>query len=150
MAKKRPPMPSVDTVNKRYQDGLQNLFDQVLSDGIEKDDAFEVTDTGGPTMFPTSSSNPQRPRTLRAGYDYNTRVLTVVFRDGTWWDYRNVPSELWEAFKAADSKGKFLKASGLDSWNDMGESNVDEMPKHRRMQMNDINEFAEYMYGRNR
>lgn len=149
MAKRRPPIPPLDTVNQKYRDGVQTFLDQILSDGIEKDDAFEVTDTGGPAMFPTTSSNPQRPRTLKAGYDYNSRTLTVVFRDGTWWDYRDVPAEMWEAFKAAESKGKYLASSGLDSWRDMGESNVDEMPKHRRMQMSDLNEFAEYMYGRN-
>lgn len=148
MAKKRPPLPSWEEMSKGYENAAQRWLDTLLAEGTpQKDEAFEVADSGGPAMFPTTSSNPEKPRTLKAGYDYSTNTLTVVFRDGTWWDYRGVSPEMWAAFKAADSKGKFLRTSGLDSWGNMGPSDVDSMPKHRREQMNDIKEFADYMYG---
>lgn len=125
------------------------LLDNMLSEAevSARDESFEVVDTGGPAMLPTTSSNPTRPRTLKAGYDYEHQTLVVVFRDGTWWEYRNVPVTLWEGFKSAESKGRYLRESGLDQWDSMGPANVDNMPKHRREALNDLQEFTEYMYG---
>jgi len=74
----------------------------------------------------TPSINPPRPRTHAAGYDPSEMTLTIVFRDGTWWNYYNVPPEVWDAFKAAPSPGRFLRdhvidgSLTLDTWNDMG------------------------------
>jgi hypothetical protein len=110
------------------------------------DDAFDVLDQGGPTMMTTSSTNPTKPRTLQAGYDIATKKLVVIFRDGTWWEYREVPINMWIEFKSAESKGKYLRSSGLDSWSDMGPADVTNMPRHRRAQMNDVQKFADYMY----
>jgi hypothetical protein len=70
------------------------------------------------TISSTSTLNPNSPRTLSAGYDAENYILTVQFRDGTLYNYYDVPLEMWEAFSAADSKGKYLKASGLDDWPD--------------------------------
>ena len=36
------------------------------------------------------------------------QVLTVVFRDGTWYNYYEVTDSEWKDFKAAVSKGKFI------------------------------------------
>ena len=60
------------------------------------------------TVVPTSSSNTKRPRTVAAGYDGDRSVLTVVFRDGTWYNYYEVTVGEWKAFKAAVSKGKYI------------------------------------------
>jgi hypothetical protein len=65
------------------------------------------------TLVPTSTINPERPRTVAAGYDPRRQVLTVVFRDGTFYNYYDVDSQTWVAFKAAPSKGRFI-ASNLD------------------------------------
>lgn len=75
----------------------------------------------------TSTSNPKNPRTLRAGYEYATGTLTVIFDDhgkAKWWNYYNVPVELWDGFRNAKSKGRFLISSGLNTWDDMGEPNM--------------------------
>lgn len=61
---------------------------------------------------PTSSSNFKRPRTVAAGWDPDTNVLTVVFRDGTWWNYYNVTHEEWIKFHFAFSKGPMLNKAG--------------------------------------
>jgi len=58
------------------------------------------------TDTPTSSSNYRRPRTVAAGYDESRKVMTVVFRDGTVYNYYGVTSGEWEGFHAAISKGK--------------------------------------------
>jgi len=69
--------------------------------------------------IPTSTSNPSRPRTLAAGYylyvgerakkypDQRGK-LTVMFRDGTFWNYYDVPPGTWQEFKSAISKGPML------------------------------------------
>ena len=61
------------------------------------------------TIRPTSSSNPRRPRTVAAGYDPARRVLTVVFRDSTFYNYYDVTPHMWESFRGAWSKGWYIK-----------------------------------------
>jgi KTSC domain len=83
----------------------------------------------------TSTTNPARPRTIRAGYNHETEVLTVVFRDGTWWNYYDVPVDMWEAFKGANSKGVYLRESGLDNWPSMGAVDMSSVSKHQRVML---------------
>lgn len=61
------------------------------------------------SIRPTSSSNPRRPRTVAAGYDAARKVLTVVFRDGTVYNYYEVGQQMWESFRGAWSKGWYIK-----------------------------------------
>jgi hypothetical protein len=58
------------------------------------------------TDVPTSTTNVKKPRTVAAGYDESRRILTVVFRDGTIWNYDNVTPGEWQNFHASISKGK--------------------------------------------
>lgn len=67
------------------------------------------------TQVPTSSINPSRPRTIAAGYNSRTNIMTVVFRDGTWWNYTLVSSLEWSNFKRAYSKGRYLVAHGYQT-----------------------------------
>lgn len=67
--------------------------------------------TGTPapiTDIPTSTTEPKRPRTVAAGYDKARRCLTVVFRDGTYYNYYEVSGLQWSNFKRARSKGRFI------------------------------------------
>ena len=66
------------------------------------------------TLVPTSTINPERPRTVAAGYDKNEQKITVVFRDGTFYNYYEVPPREWQSFKAVVSKGRYIY-SYLDS-----------------------------------
>ena len=66
------------------------------------------------TVVPTSTINPERPRTVAAGYDKNEKKITVVFRDGTYYNYYQVNATEWQAFKARVSKGRYIY-SYLDS-----------------------------------
>jgi hypothetical protein len=70
------------------------------------------------TISSTSTTNPEEPRTLAAGYDERNFILTVQFRDGTLYNYYDVPPEMWSDFKRVVSKGEFLRTSGLDTWPD--------------------------------
>lgn len=68
------------------------------------------TDGSAPiTVRPTSTINPNRPRTVAAGYDQDRKVLTVVFRDGTFYNYYDVSKRMWDSFKAQESKGRYIK-----------------------------------------
>jgi hypothetical protein len=61
------------------------------------------------TIRPTQTTNPKRPRTVAAGYDPERKTLTVIFRDGTFYNYYNVGAAAWDGFKAAPSKGKYIR-----------------------------------------
>ena len=60
------------------------------------------------TVVPTSSKDKTRPRTVAAGYDKSRQCLTVVFRDGTWYNYYEVTNPEWVAFKSNISKGQYI------------------------------------------
>ena len=82
------------------------------------------------TLVPTSTTAPERPRTVAAGYDKNRQVLTVVFRDGTYYNYYKVEASVWQRFKQVKSKGKFIK-DVLDFYN-RGVADVDQVPQYAR------------------
>ena len=60
------------------------------------------------SVMPTSTINHSRPRTVAAGYSDEREVLTVVFRDGTMYNYYDVPATVWGRFKRTPSKGRFI------------------------------------------
>lgn len=78
-------------------------------------------------METAPTSNPKRPRAWTVGYNPGTRTLLVIFRDNTWWQYDNVPTDLWIALKSSSSTGKFLRESGLDQWPSMGPADMDSL-----------------------
>lgn len=65
------------------------------------------------TVVPSRTTNPTKPRTLSAGYDRASQTLSVVFRDGTSWNYYGVTYQMWTAFKASPSPGRYI-ATRLD------------------------------------
>ena len=74
----------------------------------EQPDEEEDASPADITLVPTSTTNPQRPRTVAAGYDEDEMKLTVVFRDGTFYNYYEVDKNEWAAFKANRSKGAII------------------------------------------
>lgn len=80
---------------------------------LSEEDDTEPDQAPGPaailSVVPTSTTNPQRPRTLAAGYDHHRKTITVVFRDGTLWNYYGCSMSVWTAFKRAPSKGVFIR-----------------------------------------
>lgn len=85
------------------------------------------------SLIPTSTINPDRPRTVAAGYDAKRMVLTTVFRDGTFYNYYDVDGSTWLAFKQAQSKGRFIEAV-LDS-QPRGAANMGSAPVYAREQL---------------
>jgi hypothetical protein len=109
---------------------------------LENDGDFDTHDA---TQFAklelkgTSTINPQNPRTIAAGYDNNTGTMTVVFPKNVWWNYYNVPEAVWLDFKAAYSKGRFLRSNGFDSGvYDMGAVDMGNMSSRQRSTLNTV------------
>lgn len=79
---------------------------------IQTDEDWTGLDGRVPQIDPTNTINPPRPRTLRAGYLKErgdpTGTLWVVFRDGTPWEYYDVPQNVWRNFRRVKSPGRFV------------------------------------------
>ncbi|CAB4123713.1 KTSC domain containing protein [uncultured Caudovirales phage] len=107
-----------------------NLADQYGANVQDRMDAPAAM-----SVLPTSTSNLQRPRTVAAGwepYPGETKVgkLSVVFRDGTYYNYYDVTDTEWERFKAAPSKGPMLNPNpvpGFLMYKNRGEATLDFM-----------------------
>lgn len=67
-----------------------------------------VVPKGGFEQRPAPTSKPQRPRARAIAYDYDSRTLYIVFRDGTWWEYRDVGAQTFVDLSTADSTSEFL------------------------------------------
>jgi hypothetical protein len=88
---------------------------QALQDPLAPADLFSGSNAGY-VDIPTSTTNVRRPRTVAAGYapdrlGNGQGILTVVFRDGTVWNYygkdgKGVTPGEWLNFKGSISKGK--------------------------------------------
>lgn len=110
-------------------------FDMADGDADPEEDYDDQPISTNLQIMATSTTNPERPRTLRAGYDRKTKTMIVVFRKNVWWAYRDVPEDMWEGFKQAESKGKYLRESGLDTWADMGPANLGNMTRQQRIML---------------
>lgn len=97
----------------------------------EKGPQFGESDAPAPlSLVPTSTTNPERPRTVAAGYDRNREVLTVVFRDGTYYNYYEVNANEWQDFKTRISKGKYIYQ--ILDYKPRGPANVNSLPSYAR------------------
>jgi KTSC domain len=108
---------------RQYAQFAQGYDDSTLSS--EQFDPKDVGSTGDApaplTVNPTSTLFPERPRTLAAGFKFNAGSqtigkLTIMFRDGTLYNYYDVPESVWATFKAAPSKGRAILALGLNAY----------------------------------
>lgn len=97
-----------DPLQQRYDPKTQNIGDNSeLRRGGDRSAAPQ-------SVVPTSTTNPNRPRTLSAGYALDniqaqTGHITVMFRDGTMYNWYQVPASVWNDFKTAPSKGWFIR-----------------------------------------
>lgn len=106
------------------------------------------------SIVPTSTSNPFRPRTVAAGwepYDDNPSVgkLSVIFRDGTYYNYYDVTDAEWSRFKAETSKGPMLNPNpvpGFLMYKPRGEARVDFMSEQAQKTQYQIARTAQSVY----
>lgn len=64
--------------------------------------------------IPTATSQPWRPRTVAAGYDGVRGILTLMFRDGTLYNYYEITPSMWATFKSLPTKWRYI-ADVLDA-----------------------------------
>lgn len=99
-------------------------------------------DNAGTELTTAPTTNPSRPRALSIGYNPNSNTLIVVFRDNTWWQYNNVPVDMWMGLRNSASTGKYLREEGLDTWPDMGPANMDNLSEAVKAQISDSAQSA--------
>lgn len=128
---------------KRQKAQMKSRFDEV-SESLAATNDFtsiiprDVTEAGV-RMETAPTSNAKRPRAKTIGYNSNTNTLYIVFRDNTWWEYREVPVKLWIGLQNSPSTGKYLAKSGLDAWAKdlMGPANLSTMSEEAKTRMAD-------------
>jgi hypothetical protein len=114
--------------------GLQTAFDEA-----QEIEDFEVADYKDPADYQSMTAptiNPSRPRAKKLAYSRTAQKLVVRFRDGKWWEYNEIPVDMWNDLKASNSTGRYLKNSGLDTHDNMGPFNPGEMPEEIRVLFN--------------
>ena len=135
-----------DKDNRKVWENL-NLWESIDASDPDEEDYDQLAGPADLSLSSTSTINPSRPRTWAAGYQPDEGgeygVLTVVFRDdsggsGVWWNYYDVPQGIWESFKSAESKGRYLESSGLNNWDKMGRSDMRSLGGFRRGTLNAI------------
>lgn len=93
-----------EDMNTVYDNFSDRFYNQQTNDSQNL--PAGATDAAVLTDVPTSSTNYGRPRTVAAGYDAARRTMTVVFRDGTFYNYYDVTPGEWSSFSSSFSKGK--------------------------------------------
>lgn len=95
--------------------------------------------------IPTATSNFERPRTVAAAYSPQVATLTIIFRDGTFYNYYEVTKEEWEGFRAQPSKGDYIK-SVLDA-KKRGPADMSRFPEEVREILYRAYRTAQYRFG---
>jgi len=54
------------------------------------------------------TQKPSRPRALAIAYNSNTKVVYIVFRDNTWWQYNDVGTDVWMGLSSSSSTNDYL------------------------------------------
>lgn len=78
-------------------------------------------------QVPTNTEHPERPRTVAASYDPVREIMTLVFLDGTYWNYMGVSMDDWIDFRDASSKWRLLKYK-FDISYSHGRANMADVP----------------------
>lgn len=77
------------------------IFDEAPTTIGANDEAWDFYD-------PTTTSNPDRPRTMAARYNKSDQLLEVRFREGAIYQYWDVHPNTWRGFKNTDSPGRYI------------------------------------------
>ena len=134
------------TLGANYTNMAGMVVDGHVTPGIPSPLAGPNGLSGGPaplSEIPTSTIDPARPRTVAAGYDPARSVITVVFRDGTYYNYYECSQLEWSNFKRAHSKGRFILAY-LD-YKPRGVADVASMPAAARESLYRITRTGQFV-----
>lgn len=126
---------------KRQKEMMRAGFDRFSEDLAISRQSFEISIpqdvlNSRVDYQAANTINPSRPRAKVVAYNSETKVLIIIFRDGTWWQYNDVPSTMWIGLQNAPSTGKYLRATGLDGWPNMGPADMNALPESVKVQLN--------------
>lgn len=62
----------------------------------------------GTEVYTAPTANPKRPRAYTVGYNHNTKTLVIVMRSGAWWQYNDIPVNIWLGLKNSSSTNAYL------------------------------------------
>lgn len=78
-----------------------------IDSGWSIDMPNDVKDVGT-EVYTAPTANPKRPRAYTVGYNHNTNTLVIVMRSGVWWQYNDVPINIWLGLKNSSSTNDYL------------------------------------------
>jgi hypothetical protein len=137
-----------EKINPERVENFENQFKEEVAFPLDVQKMAETELGGvGAEAETASTSNPSRPRAYAVAYGSESRTLYVVFRDNTWWEYRNVPTDVWVGLRNAPSTGVYLRTSGLDAWPDMGPAIQENMSQGLRARLSEMAGMASKLQG---
>jgi hypothetical protein len=112
---------SGDTTGSSFQNKSDRPIEPYLGNTYNYGDTGEAVNLApvyfGPsnmnTQIPTTTENPMRPRTVAAAFDPKRHIITIIFRDGTMYNYYECDRTDWNGFVRRQSKGDYI-ATVLD------------------------------------
>ena len=101
--------------SRRYKPASYDEYAATIA-AIDKDaERSRVFGPGYQEIYAPTSGG-ERPRALKAGYNYNTQTLVIIMRDRyTWIQYDAVDSYMWDLLVNSSSTNDFIHDS-LDPW----------------------------------
>jgi hypothetical protein len=136
MAKRDPKLELAAKQREEQQNRILNLGLRIQEKNLVDSPFLEQFKVVLPPEYKhANTTNSSRPRALALGYDYGSRTLYIVFRDGTQWQYDNVGANHWEAIQITDSTGRYLASSGLDKWPTMGPAKLESISAEAQERM---------------
>jgi hypothetical protein len=131
-----------------YEDRTRTYLDEsgntVVEDYSTPDAPARLTD------IPTSSLNVSRPRTVAAGYDESRQIMTVVFRDGTVYNYYEVSPDEWIGFHNSVSKGRPWLNTGLFTTKPQGPADMSGVSERVAKDIYSVSALAQVRYATKR
>jgi hypothetical protein len=97
--------PSQHVLQERQEAQGEELHDLQTPETISVDPAWDYY---SPTKTTAGQGREKRRNTNQARYSAQRGWLEVEFRAGNSWRYEQVPPPIWEAFKAAESPGRYV------------------------------------------
>jgi hypothetical protein len=85
---------------------VTDLDIQVPNDVLQNS-ASSLSDVGF-DVESAPTQKPSRPRALAIAYNSNTKVVYIVFRDNTWWQYNDVGTDIWMGLSSSSSTNDYL------------------------------------------
>jgi len=94
---------------KTSKDGNPDITELVMQvpNDVLGSSSSSISDTGF-AVLTAPTQKPSRPRALSIAYNPNTKVIYVVFRDNTWWQYNDVGTEVWLGLSNSSSTTEYL------------------------------------------